>query len=232
MKDKKQQSLKVLASTAAAMPMLTVNSEAEIIVNSSLAGTVISWNNTPSATANLFGSVGFNIGTRATASGGVSASFFVGVGAAWNGTSGGFRRGGNGLNAAFLGAAGDTFNAVGIGQSQFANINLGSGYGGNIYSNLGNYAFSSAEGPKYLMFRFDNGGTFNYGWLEITEMTGTGSGSQSDYSATLGNFAYDNSGATLANGVVPEPSSVALLMMGAMVGGARLLRRAREQSAS
>lgn len=232
MKDKKQQSLKVLASTAVAMPMLTVNSEADIIVDSSLAGTVISWNNTPSASANLFGSVGFNINTRATMSGGVpgGSTGYVGVLAAWNGSGGKFRHSGNFIDAALLGAAGDTFNAVGLGSGEFANINLGYGYSSFVYSNYGNSPFSSGDGPKYLMFKFDNSGIDNFGWLEITSMTGSGLG-RNDYSATLGNFAYDNSGAPLANGAIPEPSSVALMMC-AMVGGACLLRRAREQRAS
>lgn len=232
--------MKALASSAIAMPLLSSNSEAEIILNSSLAGTVVSWNATPSVNVNLFGSVGFAVNTRATALGQASAGYFVGAAAAWNGAGGGmFRRGGTGLNAAFLGAAGATFNGVGSGSSGFANLNLGFQSTPAYFYNSGNVAFAAVNGPKYLMFKFDNAGTDNFGWLEITQMTGA-SGSVNNYSVTLGNFAYDNTGAALANGVgpgsepssVPEPSTVAWLMMGAMVGGARLLRRARNRCAS
>ncbi|MFM9065852.1 MAG: PEP-CTERM sorting domain-containing protein [Planctomycetota bacterium] len=62
----------------------------------------------------------------------------------------------------------------------------------------------------------------------------------SDWTATVGLMAYDNTGALLApgdvggsNNAVPEPATAAMFAMGgALVLGARGLRRWREQRAT
>jgi hypothetical protein len=99
---------------------------------------------------------------------------------------------------------------------------------------LGNSAFSGQS--KYLLFDFNNSGTTNYGWLEIKALTtGVVGEGQSNYSATLGTLAYDNSGATITAGQtvpVPEPSSAGLAMGGALVAGAAGLRRWRKDRAA
>jgi len=72
----------------------------------------------------------------------------------------------------------------------------------------------------YLGFSFDNSGTTNYGWLAVT---------YNDASQTLviGDFAYENSGASISAGAIPEPSSLGLLVLGA----SGLLARRRRQAA-
>ncbi|MFZ9936193.1 MAG: PEP-CTERM sorting domain-containing protein [Luteolibacter sp.] len=223
-------SILALAGGAASVPFAVSSVDAAIIVDTSRRGTVIGWNNTPTVTTNsLPGGGGFTLNTRATAGGGGSNSGYIGVVAAWNGTgSGVFRRGGLGLNGAYL-APVDATVAKGTGAGPFANVNLGlSGI------NSGNAAFSGSS--KYLLFSFDNSGTTNYGWIELTATTTGVSGGVSGYSATLGDWAYDDSGATILAGqtgqitAIPEPGPAALTM--ALVIGAAGLRRWRRQPAA
>jgi len=228
-------SILALAGGAAALPLAESPVDAAIIVDSSLSGTVIGWNNTPADSRSLPGGGGFTINTRATAIGGGSTSSgYVGVVAAWNGAGNGvFRRGGVGFNAAYLASPGATV-AKGSDSAAFANVNLGTISGGNI----GNAASGSS---KYLLFSFDNSGTTNYGWIELTATTigVSGSGTAGDpflsgYSATLGDWAYDDSGDTILAGqtaAVPEPATATLAMGGALVAGAAGLRRWRKQRA-
>jgi hypothetical protein len=225
-------SILALAGGAAALPLAESPVDAAIIVDSSLRGTVIGWNTgagqTPSVTKNsLPGGGGFTINTRATANGGDSNSFYVGVVAAWYGAGNGvFRRGGSGFYAAYLAPLNATV-AKGNNPAAFANVNLGT----IISVNNGNAAFSGPP-SKYLLFSFDNSGTTNYGWIELTATTTGASGGKSLYSATLGNWAYDNSGAQIVAGAVPEPATATLAMGGALVAGAAGLRRWRKQRAA
>jgi hypothetical protein len=62
----------------------------------------------------------------------------------------------------------------------------------------------------FIGLKFDNSGTPNYGWADITV--------NSPASITLHGFAYDNTGSLLAAGdvnPVPEPSQIALFAIGA-----------------
>ncbi|MGA0041030.1 MAG: hypothetical protein ACO3NZ_14385 [Pirellulales bacterium] len=227
-------SILALAGGAAALPLAESPVDAAIIVDSSLSGTVIGWNTvalqTRSVTTNsLPGGGGFTINTRATANGGNSAFGYVGVAAAWNGAGNGvFQRGGVGLNAAYLAPLSATV-AKGTGAAAFANVNLGFVNGGNG-RNSGNAAFSGSS--KYLLFSFDNSGTTNYGWIELTATTTGASAGKCRYSATLGDWAYDNSGVQIVAGAVPEPATATLAMGGALVAGAAGLRRWRKQRAA
>jgi hypothetical protein len=108
-------------------------------------------------------------------------------------------------------------------------VNLGTRFGGNY----GNAAFSGPP-SKYLLFSFDNSGTTNYGWIELKATTIGVSGGISAYSATLGDWAYDDSGVKILAGqtaAVPEPATATLAMGGALVAGAAGLRRWRKQRA-
>ena len=82
---------------------------------------------------------------------------------------------------------------------------------------------------KYLLFRFQpTPNTPRYGWVEMTEATISFQNS-SAMSVTFGRWAYDDSGAVIGAGVIPEPSSATLLMGGALLAGAAGLRRWRKQ---
>jgi hypothetical protein len=75
------------------------------------------------------------------------------------------------------------------------------------------------SGP-YSAFKFkgtNRGGAFDYGNIE-----GFASGSCSNLAHTIDSVAYDNSGAAIQTGAVPEPSTLTLLA--AMAGGAVALR--------
>ena len=234
-------SILALAGGASALPLAESPVDAAIIVDTSFSGTVIGWDTGASQTrsvtvSSLPGGGGFTINTRATASGKTSAggaNGFFGVVADWAGPGNGvFRRGGTGTNPAYLAPFSATV-AKGTGAAAFGNVNLGTYYG----FNSGNSAFSGSS--KYLLFSFDNSGTPNYGWIELTAtttgVTGSSDPYQSAYSATLGNWAYDNSGATILAGQtvpVPEPATATLAMGGALVAGAAGLRRWRKQRAA
>jgi hypothetical protein len=78
---------------------------------------------------------------------------------------------------------------------------------------------------EYLSFSFrdtDQGNAQFYGWAEISLSNST----STDPNVTLYGYAYDNTGAQIATGAgeVPEPSSAALLALGALTFGAKGLR--------
>jgi hypothetical protein len=78
----------------------------------------------------------------------------------------------------------------------------------------GQFVVSDPPAVQYLGVTFvpTSGGTV-YGWIGF-EMTDADS--LADLSGTVTGYAYDNTGAGIAAGEVPEPSSLALLAMGAV----------------
>jgi hypothetical protein len=78
-------------------------------------------------------------------------------------------------------------------------------------------------GTEYagIEFQNDNTGAVNYGWVELQTTATTG------FPATIVGYAYDNSGAPIAAGAVPEPGTTAALALGALSLGAVGLRRWR-----
>ncbi|MGA1709059.1 MAG: hypothetical protein ACO4CI_10275 [Phycisphaerales bacterium] len=198
--------------------------DAAIISSSALDNTVIKWNATPSTATNIFGAggPGFRVNTRATAAGGSSAGGYVGVVVAGIGTGNvSFLRGNAGTNAIQLANAGATASAFAQSWATFGNINLGTP------SNSGNPAFSGTS--KYVMFRFNIGGNINYGWIELKAATTGFIGGQSQYSVTLGDWAYDNTGAVLGAGVTANavPGLGGLAALAAMGAAGVRTRRQR-----
>lgn len=72
----------------------------------------------------------------------------------------------------------------------------------------------------FVGFTFDNSGTTNFGWFAVTY-------NDASQTVELGDFAYEDSGAGILAGAVPEPSSLGLLALGASGLLARRRRQAR-----
>ena len=94
----------------------------------------------------------------------------------------------------------------------------------DIGSSVTNYAHQpgSSYDHQYYAFRFNNGGAL-YGWVEVGLNVGGGNGP----SLTVYGYAYDNTGAQIVMGAVPEPDSTALLALGALTLGAKGVRHWR-----
>jgi hypothetical protein len=79
----------------------------------------------------------------------------------------------------------------------------------------------------YVLIEFmdsTHGNAMRYGWVQISLVNGD-TGGISDYpQLTVDDWAYDTTGAQLGAGVVPEPSSSALLILGALALGAKGVR--------
>jgi hypothetical protein len=89
------------------------------------------------------------------------------------------------------------------------------------------------SGPGYLGFSFQPADTTLYGWaqLDLTEDTRDPAiFDDTIFTLKLLDFAYDDSGATLNAGAIPEPSSAAMLAA-ALAGSATLFRRRQAKQA-
>lgn len=73
---------------------------------------------------------------------------------------------------------------------------------------------------QYAGFRFlnESTGQTNYGWLQIRT---TGGGTDPGFPASLLAYAYENTGASLTAGQIPEPSSTGLLALGLLAFASR-----------
>ena len=76
-----------------------------------------------------------------------------------------------------------------------------------------------------------SGNQLQYGWVGMSAATVT-PGNPLNMSVTLTDWAYDDSGAKITAGAIPEPSSAALAMSGALVLGAAGLRQWRKRKAA
>jgi hypothetical protein len=214
-------SLLALAAGAAAMPQ---TSNADIIFQSanahvgfgagdsssfflSLPGTTFGFGATGSNKTRSFGlyqtlyrtlQVGHAGGAAASVQGSGGLVAVRGYGQAWNN--------GFGLYAGISVAKGVIHKDISSFVTGYSHAPAGSGYD-----------------HQYYAFRFTNGVVPLYGWVEVGLNVGGGNGP----SLTVYGYAYDNTGAQIAMGAVPEPDSTALLALGALTLGAKGLRHWR-----
>lgn len=131
---------------------------------------------------------------------------------------------GNGSGFVVPMAAGATWSQGGVGV--FYNGFVG------VVDDLGRRSPASGYDHQYLAWVFSDStqsGALRYGWVEISLALYTYAGGGPN--VTVWGYAYDNTGAkpTMGQAPVPEPTSGALLVMGAMALGARGLRKWRQQ---
>lgn len=89
-------------------------------------------------------------------------------------------------------------------------------------SGFSNSAVNFVEGANYIGFRFDNAGNTHYGWAQL-DVAGA--------SITVSRWAYESDADTAIHiGTIPEPSSFALLGLGA--AGILGWRRRRNKDSS
>lgn len=79
---------------------------------------------------------------------------------------------------------------------------------------------TGADASGFLGFSFEISGDVKYGWLAVTYNSAANT-------LVMGDFAYEDSGASILAGAIPEPSSLGLLALGA----SGLLARRRRQAA-
>jgi hypothetical protein len=81
---------------------------------------------------------------------------------------------------------------------------------------------------KYLVFIFQDttqaGNPLRYGWVELS-LSQPSNNSGPD--VTIFGYAYDNTGAEILTGAVPEPGTVAIAVLGALMLGAKGVRHWR-----
>ena len=91
---------------------------------------------------------------------------------------------------------------------------------------------SSGYDHMYLAWKFMDGGAARYGWIEVglSIVNVNPIGSSGGPNVTIYGYAYDNTGAfpSMGQRPVPEPTSAAMLMVGALAMGARGLRKWRQ----
>ena len=86
--------------------------------------------------------------------------------------------------------------------------------------------FRAAAGTAYLGVRFDNEATgqVDYGYVHVQSAETDTSG----FPFTILDYGYDNTGAAIVTGAVPEPTTTAALGFGALSLGAAGVRRWRK----
>ena len=80
----------------------------------------------------------------------------------------------------------------------------------------GNASFGLRSDPTYVPFWFQdtsNSNQVDYGYITLAT-TVTGSGASAQFGLNISGYAYDNTGAMIAMGAVPEPSATALATLG------------------
>lgn len=226
-----------LAGGVAAVPLVDSAADAAIIVSSTLNNVRVGSGGVSSLTLDLPGTADMvfqkvsHIVNSNTLQGTLKATITNGlIGRQANNRSQQYQPG---SNVAFRTNANVavTWNANGgkrTGAAAFANIIRGQTsifYGPAFFSN------------KFLLFSFTNSlaaNQTNYGWVEMK--SGSRIQQNDTVYVTFGRWAYDNTGSEIGAGqtvaAVPEPTTAAMAMAGALVAGAAGLRRYRKQQAA
>jgi hypothetical protein len=117
--------------------------------------------------------------------------------------------------------AGQLWN-TGVGNSRF------NGYAGS--NRFGAHSPGSYN-DMYMLFQFKDstqpGTPMRFGWVELS-LANSANNMDGQPDLTIERYAWDTTGATLATGQIPEPSSTALLALGALTLGAKGLRSWRK----
>lgn len=104
----------------------------------------------------------------------------------------------------------ETWDDLPIGQ-------IGTTNGANIsrMAQTGNTSFLLRSNPTYLPFRFTDStdSSTKYGYIALATSV-TGSGASAQFNLDIFGYAYDNSGAKIVMGAVPEPSTIFLAGLG------------------
>jgi len=120
-------------------------------------------------------------------------------------------------------------NNAGVGWDQ---ITGNASHSGSIGAASNNSHFPNSYNHKYLAFEFKDstqGNAMRYGWIDaslVNNATGD------ELNVIVYGYAYDDSGAQIAMGFVPEPSSMAFMAMGLGAVGLRKWRRQRASRTS
>ncbi len=203
-------SLLALATGAIAMPQ---TSSADIIFSDH--GGTVSWDGNRSFILdNLLGTA--RLGFQAYKTGTFSWSSMRSVTVGRRGTA----------YAAFkmaLVPAGQTWGAIAASVGTLARLATAQStrHGGSSFTQL------------YMAFEFRDttaGNAMRYGWVDLTLDNGNLSSGWDYPKLTISRWAYDTTGAQLATGAVPEPSSMSLLALGALALGAKGVRAWRRNS--
>ena len=104
-----------------------------------------------------------------------------------------------------------------------------SAYGNFAAETTGATLFNLNSSANYVGIRFTNEatGATNYGWAQLSI-----SASYISQPRTIVGYAYDDTGAAIAAGAVPEPTTNAALGLGALALGAMGVRRWRKAKAA
>lgn len=114
---------------------------------------------------------------------------------------------------------GKTWNQIGGQETLSGTIGAANFYG----------HFPPSFDHLYVAFKFKDSTQVNspllYGWIDLS-LSNPGNGNGPD--VTIFGYAFDNTGAQLPTGLVPEPTPMALLALGALTLGAKGLRSWRK----
>ena len=82
-----------------------------------------------------------------------------------------------------------------------------------------NTGIDLSDGTRYVAFDVkdqSNSNAVYYGWMNVTVVGANTTSTDPNVRFTLNSYAYDNTGGSIPVGAVPEPSTYALLGIGAM----------------